>query len=216
MRNCIIAYARMPLEVFSSSPTVSDCEIGPAEYPIWLNTMATPRLDRIDISRCTMKAVHMAGGLSAGQSASWAGHLGLPYVVDYPIDIGARAQLTIEAGTVVKLRTVPGSSSRTVIRVAGDGATLRAEGTADRPVVFTALRDDRYGGNTDGDPPKDQDPKRWEPSVGDWEGISFGPGASETECVMRNCIIRYSAKGIVQTGVNVPLDNCTVLPTLQP
>ena len=72
-------------------------------------------------------------------------------------------RLAIDPGTVVKL-------DGGVIEV-GFGATLLAEGTAEKPVVFTSVFDSRFGGGGT----FDTDIRTNSAQAGDWGGVFLGP-----------------------------------------
>ncbi|MEZ6101434.1 MAG: NF038122 family metalloprotease [Pirellulaceae bacterium] len=74
------------------------------------------------------------------------------------------ASLVIDPGVVVKLQDG-------FIDV-GISATLLAEGTADRPIVFTSVNDDRFGAGGTFD--TNNDASQTSPNAGDWGGIVAG------------------------------------------
>jgi hypothetical protein len=86
-----------------------------------------------------------------------------PYVVDNDVVVNANAVLTIQAGTIVKFNDW-------VDDIWVDGS-LRANGTASEPVVFTSLLDDTHGGDTNGDDGATQG------GVNQWGGILFQAGS---------------------------------------
>jgi hypothetical protein len=87
---------------------------------------------------------------------------GLPLIAESIISVAAGATLTIPPGTIFKFRNWDWR-----LRVYG---ALSAEGTADAPIVFTSLRDDSRGGDTNGDGATTG------PAPGDWGLIAFNDG----------------------------------------
>ena len=74
-------------------------------------------------------------------------------------DFWVKNTLTIQAGTIVKFS--PG-----YYMVVGNDGTLVAQGSADKPIVFTSLKDDAHGGDNN------KDCVASSPSPGDWGNIS--------------------------------------------
>jgi VCBS repeat-containing protein len=77
-------------------------------------------------------------------------------------------RLLLDPGTVLKL-------SEARIEAERGGGALIAEGTPDRPVIFTSLADDRYGGSGSFDTDRTVAAN---PQPGDWGGLYFGAGTS--------------------------------------
>ncbi len=78
--------------------------------------------------------------------------------------------LMIDPGTVFKLA---GGRFETEV-----GGTLIAEGTLNRPIIFTSLYDDRYGRSGSSDTSNNGNPSQPDvvgPTAGDWGGFLFGP-----------------------------------------
>ena len=124
------------------------------------------------------------------------------YVVQGSLTIAQGAKLTINPGTVVKFQY---NSSRLTVN-----GILSAEGTADSPIIFTSLKDDGYGGDTNNDGSGSS------PAAQDWDGIYFMTGSGQS--VMKHCVVRYGGyygserkeAGIYCDGASPAVTNCTV------
>ena len=106
-------------------------------------------------------AVTVSGSVPANES--WSVSLPAADVL-VPNGITVDGSLTLLPGTIVKN---VGQSELDVT-----GGSLIANGTSSEPVVFTSMKDDSVGGDTNGDGPSTGSP-------GDWAGIAVsGDGAS--------------------------------------
>lgn len=99
-----------------------------------------------------------------------AGAAGGPFIHPTSGALTARpaGRLVIDPGTVVKLKLSRIEAER------GAGALI-AEGTVDRPIIFTSLADDRFGGSGSFD--SNDDPSAI-PRPEDWGGLFFGEATS--------------------------------------
>ncbi|TWT83914.1 Dockerin type I repeat protein [Planctomycetes bacterium CA13] len=97
----------------------------------------------------------------------------------------AAGRLVVDPGIVMKM-------NRAVIQVQRGSGSLIAEGTVDRPIVFTSFKDDRYGGSGSFDADNTTD----SPMAGDWSGLYFGQATSGS---LDHAIITY-AGGVSNTS----------------
>ncbi|TWU41720.1 tandem-95 repeat protein [Novipirellula artificiosorum] len=94
-----------------------------------------------------------------------------------PLVARAAGRLVVDPGIVMKM-------NRAVIQIQRGSGSLIAEGTVDRPVVFTSFKDDRYGGSGS----FDADGTTIDPQRGDWSGLHFGEATSGS---LDHAIIAY-------------------------
>ncbi len=116
------------------------------------------------------------------------------YHVTGNLTIASGVTLTIEPGAVVKF-----DAGRS-LTVAG-GATLDAQGTRAQPIVFTSIKDDGHGGDTNGDGDKTQ------PQPGDWARINANGTVKMDHCRLYYCSDTGDRGAIQGGGGMVTFDN---------
>ena len=84
------------------------------------------------------RAAEIAVTESLSEDATWGAEN--TYVLDGRIFVSPGVKLTIEAGTVIKGK--PGEQESASVLVVSPGAQIFAEGTAEKPIIFTAEEDD--------------------------------------------------------------------------
>jgi RHS repeat-associated protein len=107
-----------------------------------------------------------------------------PYIIT-GITISSGTTLTIEPGTIVKF-----DSSGLIVR-----GTLLANGTSQDKIIFTSIKDDSYGGDTN------NDGSATSPAPGNWTAIDF---VSSSASSVGNSIIKYGgATHVIWDGNHV-------------
>ena len=112
----------------------------------------------------------------------------MPYVIlDECITVDDNATLTLSPGTVVKFE-----SAGAHLEVHG---TLDARGQAGNRIAFTSIKDDKCGGDTNGDGDATS------PAQGDWGYIHFyGSGAWDGIGIFDHCLVRYGGSDPMRPG----------------
>jgi len=171
----------------TSAPTIADNTLwGNGGYAVYMDATCYPTFSGNSAHYNAVNGVRVSGSVTFNQT--W--YADLVYVVEGGLTVNAGPALTLQPGTVVKFKDT--TSYLTV-----NGALI-ADGTAAAPIVFTSLRDDAYGGDTDND-----DGIFW-PTAGDWQRISFADSSDDSRCVLDYVQVRY---GGVTNNHSVLLDS---------
>ena len=117
------------------------------------------------------------------------------YVVDGSVQVDAT--LTIEAGTIIKFKSGAGIAAR---------QPIIANGTKDKPIIFTSYKDDSFCGDTNGDGSSSS------PAAGDWADVSMQGNGS----IFNYCEFYYGGGDqslltatLTLNGVAGTVTNCT-------
>ncbi len=105
------------------------------------------------------------------------------YEITGTLTLNSGVTLTIPEGVIFKIAA--GASI-----VVNSGATLNANGTRAAPIVFTSIKDDAHGGDTNGDGDKTL------PQPGDWYQIRAAGTVN-----MEHCFVGYNSSGSDQGGI---------------
>lgn len=156
--------------------TAIESNQSPDHFVIWSETGSVPLPDNVQFQDNTLEGIQIvAGSLAADRHlVSWGAEV--PYVLTGDLAVEDGVTLSIDPGTVVK---VDGAK----LWVLG---TLLADSVADS-IVFTSLKDDSVGGDTNADGVEST------PEAGAWKGVYLGPNAGAS--VLRGCEFRYAGQG---------------------
>jgi len=183
------------IQLGSSSGTVSGSVYGNiiscCKYPFGFAGDKIPSItfNDNDISGCSHLGIHLNLYLSSCTIPVYS----LPYIVT-DISVKTGATVNISPGAIFKLR------DDITITVFG---TLNVEGNVNNPVVFTSLKDDFYGGDTN------KDGTATTPQPNDWNMIHL---ADNAKAYLNYAIIRYgrSALDINDQSSELSVYNCDI------
>ena len=144
------------------------------------------------------------------------------YVVSNDVTVASGATLTIQPGAILKFAS---GKSLTV----NSGGTLNAQGTRALPIVFTSLKDDAVGGDTNGDGDAST------PAPDDWRSVKvsgtanfdnmkmlYGGGANDSsnsgmlignsggKITLANCTLAHGMYDAIFTYAQITAENCAL------
>ena len=168
----------------SSSPTINGCTFNNIKFPFRTSLVTYPfETTGNSISGTTGSAIRVTDE-TLTQNATlikrgFAGLTNIPYVF-YQYTVGSGAKLTINPGVICKFMQLGYLSIN-------NGLLAKGGGTTDSTIVFTADRDDFYGGDTynDGDANL--------PNNNYWRGINFSNESIDENCILENCILKNAS-----------------------
>lgn len=176
-----------------TTPLTATVVLSDTEFPAALSTEdETP----FNLLATTLPVVDHCGAISANQS--WA--TGKVHRITCDVTVNAGVTLTVQAGAVVKFEG-------TGLLING---ALRAAGSATNGIVFTSIKDDAYGGDTNGDGTVST------PAAGNWTTITTAGRGNATLLYTR---VQYGGSCcntgmIYATGNSVVIRNSMIMHSL--
>jgi hypothetical protein len=168
----------------SSTPSINGCTFNNAVFPFTTSLVTYPaETTGNTITGTTGRAIRISDETLTKDVTlvkhDFAGITNIPYFFQN-YTVGTGAKLTINPGIVCKF----GSGGYLNIQ---NGLIAKGGSTTDSTIVFTADRDDFYGGDTYNDGDANQ------PSINYWRGINFPNEAIDENCLLENCILKNAS-----------------------
>ncbi|KUK76075.1 MAG: Parallel beta-helix repeat protein, partial [Proteiniphilum acetatigenes] len=156
----------------ASLPTVSGNAIKHStQYAVYLSGNSPAIFINSTVIGNTFNGIGVYGTMA---SATWFADL--PYIITQYLILESTIALSLQPGTVVKFQP------NTSLSVRG---TLDATGTETSPILFTSIKDDEYGGDTN------NNGAATKPSAGDWGTLYFADTSSDTLSNLIYVKVRY-------------------------
>jgi len=165
--NCRFENNNTGIEILNKALTIiKDNVFSDNHYPILIKS-AYPSFSNNQANDNNLNGIIIHQDSVFNEDVVWTSDL--PYILysnsgDYPT-VASGTSLTLDPGVIVK----PHSDLYTILLIEGE---LIAQGAIDAPIIFTSIKDDDCGGDTNGDNANTT------PVAGDWKNIKFEAGSS--------------------------------------
>ena len=231
----VFRYHDVGVALQQASPTITDCLFDRTNWGVSLNSVSNPVVDSCTFKNLTYAPLYIslvsypvssngnvilgttyrAIGVLANETLvqdvtltkrNFGGITNIPYVFQN-YTIASNSTLTISPGVVLKFFAWTGMT-------VNKGLIAEGGSTADSTIVFTDLRDDFYGGDTNADSTLTSPMSSYQ----GWSGITFQGVSLDPLCRLRNVVLRwcgfYSSSGAITTNDASPtisytsINNC--------
>lgn len=233
LRNAIFRWTDGGIDLAQASPRITNCTFDRTNWGVYLTGVSNPNVDSCmfrnmtftaldmslvsnpkstvsdSISGSTFKAIGVLNNETLVQDVtlakrSFAGITNIPYLFGN-YTVANNAILTINPGIVLKFFPQTGMSVNKGLMAVGNTQP-------DSQIVFTDLRDDFYGNDTNSDstlsvPTGFTYPQYW---YAGWYGITFTNQSLAPNCQLSHVIIRYA--GLYNSGAAITTN--TASPTI--
>ncbi len=179
-----------------TAPVIENCSFEDVTYPLETSLLCFPAsLDGNVFSGTSYRGIKIINETLNQDATLLSRPFGemtnAPYIFE---NYTVNADLTINPGVRCKFLD---NTGMTINR------SLKAIGTTENPIVFTSIRDDFYGGDTNAD-------NTATAATGQhWNGISFADASIDADCVLRNAIVKNAKEAITTTSASPTLDKVT-------
>jgi parallel beta helix pectate lyase-like protein/dockerin type I repeat protein len=185
----------------TSTPTFTDCAFDSSSAPVQMSLVSNPAFNNVQFLGNAYTALQVIPETIA-QDLLWriravSGRQNMPYLIAGTLTIGLATQITVQPGVIVKFN--------------GGGINVQrgflAEGRTqpESLIVFTSVRDDFYGGDTD------NNGGALPPGPGQWGAVTVEGTAIDPQVRFRNCVLRYGGSGAIRAVNSSPsIDSCIV------
>lgn len=168
----------------SSKPTINGCTFNNAVFPFTTSLVTYPAETTGNIISGTTGRGIRVSDETLTQNVTmvkhdFAGITNIPYIFQN-YNVGTGAKLSINPGIVCKFM------QNGYLRIY-NGLLAKGGSTTDSTIVFTADRDDFYGGDTYGDGDASL------PNSYYWKGIYFYNESIDENCILVNCILKNAS-----------------------
>ncbi len=185
-----------------SNPSIDSCLFNNLTYcPMRISLVSYPASTVADsISGTTYKAIGIIDYETLVQDVTltkrtFAGIVNIPYLFAH-YTVASNAILTINPGVILKFSPGCGLDINKGLMAIGGS-------TPDSTIVFTDLRDDFYGGDSNSDSTASN------PYSGyaGWNGITFEDQSLDPDCNLKYCVIKYA--GLSYSGSAITTNNAS-------